>query len=101
MQRRVALRSLFVRGVDARRRGEEETVRPVLPRRHQQVRVDQHRQHAQGAVVFDEAHAAHVGREVVDDGGLAARRLAGLFVLQVQLQILDLGKTLIPVARTA
>ena len=35
----------------------------------QHVRVDQHRQHAQGLVVLDEAHAAHVGGQVVDRAG--------------------------------
>ena len=60
------------------------------------MRVDQHRQHAQGRVVLDEAHAAHVGGEVVDDHGVARRSFAGVLVLQIQLQILRLGKTLVP-----
>ena len=41
----------------------------------QEVRVDQHRQHARGLVALDEAHAAHVGGEVVD-ASRAGDRLA-------------------------
>ena len=60
------------------------------------MRVDQHRQHAQRAVVLDEAHAAHVGCEVVHDGGVARRCLAGVLSLKIELQVLDLREALVP-----
>ena len=61
------------------------------------MRVDQHREHAERAVVLDESHAAHVGREIVDNGGATQSSFASLLLLQVQLQIFHTGKTLIPV----
>ena len=45
---------------------------------------------------FDEPHAPHVGGEVVHDGRAADRRLAGLELLQVEAEVLDLGEALIP-----
>ncbi len=60
------------------------------------MRVDQHGQHAQGAVVFDEAHAAHVRRQVVDNRRIAGRHVAGLFLLQIHPQVLGLWRKLIP-----
>ena len=52
--------------VDARRRGEEVPLDAGVLARHQEVGVDQHRDHASGPVRLDEAHAAHVAGEVVD-----------------------------------
>ena len=31
-----------------------------------QMGVDENREHAKGAIVFDEAHPAHVGRQIID-----------------------------------
>ena len=57
---------------------------------------DQYRQHALGLVGLDEAHAAHVGRQVVDHlgvlGGLAARLEQG----EIAHLILDAGSLLVP-----
>ncbi len=61
--------------------------------------IDQHRQHAQGLVVLDEAHAAHVGRQVVDGGGPFARRAAGVEVLQVGDDIVHFVEDLIPLVQ--
>ncbi len=63
---------------------------------HQQVGVDQDAEHAEGFVVFDETHAAHVGGEVVDDGGVFERGLAIFEAAEIELQVLDFGEALIP-----
>ena len=55
----------------------------------QQMRVDQDAQHAQRFVILDEAHAAHVGGEVVHDGGVRQRLVAGPEVHQVELALVD------------
>ena len=65
----------------------------------QQVRVDQHAEHAEGLVILDEPHAAHVGGEVVDDRGFFAGLLAGFLFLQVELQVLDAAEFLIPLIK--
>ena len=44
----------------------------------QQVGVDQHAEHAERFVVLDEAHAAHVGGQVVDDGSALEGAVAGV-----------------------
>ena len=62
----------------------------------QQVRVDQHRQHAEGLVVLDEAHAAHVGRQVVNLARPAAGLVAGVAQLQIGLDVFDVVEHLIP-----
>jgi hypothetical protein len=43
--------------------------------------VDQHGQHAQGLVVFNESHASHIGGQVVNLGRAAASFLASIHVL--------------------
>src|ERR1700689_356348 len=73
----------------------------MLERGLQHVRVDQDGQHAQGFVVLDEAHAAHVGREVVNlvhalRGGFTIR-----FFVEIEGEILDVAKALIPLVDRA
>src|SRR6185436_7449133 len=63
------------------------------------MRVDEHREHAERAIVFDEAHPAHVRGEIIDLCGIAQRGLASFSLLKIQLQILDLGKDLVPVIK--
>ena len=95
-RRRSVLR-LLVAVVDAGGGGVEEPLDAGLARRQQQVRVDQHGEHAQGLVVLDEAHAAHVGGEVVDraralDGVHGRRRCRS----QVGDEVLDAVGALVP-----
>ena len=56
----------MLRGVDARRRPEEEPLDIGRGGGLQEMCVDEHRQHARGLVALDEPHAAHVRGEVVD-----------------------------------
>src|ERR1700759_694988 len=60
------------------------------------MRVDKHRKHALSLVRFDEAHPAHVGREVVDDVNVANGLTAVLEHRQVELMRLDTLGNLIP-----
>src|SRR5262249_6000947 len=66
LERRHVRPGLLVAVVDAGRRRIEEALGARFAGRHQHVGADQHRQHALGLVGLDEAHAAHVGGEVVD-----------------------------------
>src|SRR5690606_24218486 len=86
---------LLVAGVDAGRGGVEEAADLGVARSHGHVGGGQHRERAQGLVVLDEAHAAHVAGEVVDLGGAVADGLAaGGEVGQVPLEVLGLGVAL-------
>ena len=58
--------------------------------------IDQHREHAQGLVVLDKAHAPHIGGEVIDLVRAFGGRLAVLFQIQVEHQVLDVLEYLIP-----
>ena len=58
--------ALLVGVVDAGATGVEEAVDFGFERGLEHVGVDEDREHAEGFVVFDEAHAAHVGGEIVD-----------------------------------
>src|ERR1043166_3721359 len=87
---------LFVRGVNAGGGGVEETFDAGFLRGHEQVGVDEHREHAERAVVFDEAHAAHVGGEIVNDGRVLQRLFAGVLFLEIELEIVDVGEALVP-----
>ena len=60
------------------------------------MRVDQHGQHAQSFVVFDEAHAAHVGGELKDNLGAGGGQEAGIFILQVEGEALYVVGDLVP-----
>ena len=53
-------------------------------------------EHAVGLVVLDEAHAAHVGGQVVDPIGAIGGLDTGFFVLEVEGEVLGLGEALIP-----
>ena len=64
---------------------------------HQHVRVDQHRQHAQGLVVLDEAHAAHVGGEVVDVADVLADLDADIKFLKVADDVFRTVGTEVPI----
>ena len=59
--------------------------------------VDQHRKHAQGFVVFDKPHAAHVGSEIVDVRNAFRDPVAGFGELQVGDHVLRVGRPEIPV----
>ena len=68
----------------------------MLQRRLQHVRIDQHGQHAQRLVVLDEAHAAHVGGQVVNLHGALGGRLAVFLEIQIEGEILDVVEALVP-----
>ncbi len=88
---------LSFRGVNAGRRGEEVALHAGPPGRHQHVRVDQHGQHAEGLVQFDEPHPAHVGREVVYLRCALARAGARGLLTEIEREIFDVRESLIPV----
>jgi hypothetical protein len=56
------------------------------------VGIDQDAEHAQGFIVFDEAHAAHVRRQVKDGGGT----MEGVELLQVRSHVLHTLVYLVP-----
>ena len=58
--------ALFVRIVDAGAGGIKEALDARFLRGDQHVGVDQHAEHAERLVIFDEAHPAHVGGKLVD-----------------------------------
>ena len=62
----------------------------------QQVGVDQHRQHAQGLVVLDEAHAAHVGGQIINVLSAGGGLDAVLAQVQIEDEVLHVVKNLIP-----
>ena len=97
LPQRVDLGRLLLAGrVDAGRRGVEEPLHARLPGRLEHVGGDQHRQHAQRLVVLDEAHAAHVGGEVVDHVDAVAGALARRQVLKVGASVVDVVEALVP-----
>gem|GEM_PF-3927738 len=87
---------LLVSVVNASRRSIEKSFRAKLFCGHHQMRVDENRQHTKGFVVFDEAHPAHVGGEVVNDLRPVERSFASVELLQIKLKIFHLGKMLVP-----
>ena len=70
----------------------------MLLRGPAEVRVDQHREHAERAVVLDEPHAAHVRGQVVNRVRAGQRFLARLEPLQIELHVFHLRKALVPFA---
>src|SRR5689334_17875169 len=58
--------------------------------------VDQDGQHAKGFVVFDETHAAHVGRKIVDQIDTVDRALTRLLIAKIELQVFRFGEHLKP-----
>ena len=87
---------LLVAVVDAGRRRIEEALGAGFLGRHQHVGADQHRQHALGLVGLDEAHAAHVGGEVVDHPGALGGGPARLEQGEVAHLVLDARGLLVP-----
>ena len=87
---------LFVAGVDAGGGGVEEPGGAAVAGGHEHVGVDQDAEHAEAFVQLDEAHATHVGGEIVDPVGAIDGLDAGVFVLEVKRQVLRLGEALIP-----
>ena len=63
---------------------------------HEHVGVDQDAEHAEAFVQLDEAHTTHVGGEIVDPVGAVDRLDAGVFVLEVEGEVLGSGEALIP-----
>jgi hypothetical protein len=88
--------TLFVGVVDTGRTGVEKALASRILGGHQQMRVNQHGQHAKGFVVLNEAHSAHVGGQIVDFARAIASRAARGQVLQVENHVLDLFVHLIP-----
>jgi hypothetical protein len=60
------------------------------------VGANQHTQHAESLVVLNEAHAAHVSRELKNAVDALDRLKAGLAQLQVKLAIIGVGVLLVP-----
>ena len=58
--------------------------------------VDQDREHAQGLIVFDEAHASHIGREIVNVVRAPGCALTVFQKVEVERKVLDIVETLIP-----
>src|SRR3982075_950646 len=87
---------LLVAVVDAGRRRIEEALGAGFLGRHQHLGADQHRQHALGLVGLDEAHAAHVGGQVVDHAGAPGGRPAGLEPGEGADLVLDARRLLVP-----
>ena len=105
---RVGIRLLQRRGVGsllqlgvvgAGGRGEEIPLGARAIRRFDHVRVDEDAAQALDPEPLDEAHAAHVGREVVDLDRALARPPAVLLVAQVQAQALHAGHALVPLGQ--
>ncbi len=57
-----------------------------------------HRQHARGLVQLDEAHPAHVGSKIEDVARAGGRAFAGAELGQIERQVVDVLKALIPLA---
>jgi hypothetical protein len=87
---------LLLSVVNAGAAGVEEPFHAFLLSRLQQVSVDQHRQHAEGLIIFDEPHAAHVGGEVVDVVHAATSFVASFPFLEVGDDVLGFVEHLIP-----
>src|SRR5204862_468515 len=68
-------RPLFFCSINTRTAAEEKFLHVRLPRGHEQMCVNQDREHAQRFVVLDKAHSAHVGGEGVNgaSAGIARR----------------------------
>ncbi len=85
--------------VDASRRRIEISLGTGPPGGLDHVGVDQNAAQALDAEAFDEAHAAHVGREIVDFGGPFADAMAIGFVADVEAEILNAVEDLVPIGQ--
>src|SRR5688500_18468418 len=63
------------------------------------VGIDEHRQHALRLVSLDEPHAAHVGGEVEYEACTARGLIGGGALAQVELPVLHVGKSLVPLVQ--
>ena len=87
---------LFVGVIDARAGGEKETLDAELAGGDEQMRIDEHAEHAKRLVQFDEAHAAHVGGQVIDNASVFDGLFAGFAPLQIQDEVFDVWEDLVP-----
>ena len=87
---------LLVAGIDAGGRRIEEAGGSAVAGGHEHVGVDEDAEHAEAFVQLDEAHAAHVGGEIVDPVGAVGSLDAGFFILEVEGEVLGFGEALIP-----
>jgi prepilin-type N-terminal cleavage/methylation domain-containing protein/prepilin-type processing-associated H-X9-DG protein len=87
---------LFVTVVNTGGGGIKETLDAVLAGGHQKMRIDEHGEHAKGFVVFDEAHATHIGGEIVNGVGAFESLVASIGEREVELEVFDAGSALIP-----
>jgi len=100
LRKRLHIGGVLLLGVvDAGAGGVEEAIDIIVPRGHQQMRVDAHAEHTQGLVVLDEAHPAHVGSEVVDLIDVLQSAVAILLFAQVERAVVRLRKLLKPAVR--
>src|SRR5262249_56043072 len=60
------------------------------------VGVDEHGEHAQGFVVFDETHAAHVGGQIIDVRRATSRCFAVFLHIEIEGNIFHVIEALIP-----
>jgi hypothetical protein len=60
--------------------------------------VDQHAEHTEGFIVFDEAHSSHVSSEVVDQNRPIQGPLTGFLPLEIEHEVINIVKNLIPLA---
>jgi hypothetical protein len=63
------------------------------------MRIDEDSEHAQGFVIFDEAHAAHVRSQVVNRVRALQSPVGCLEQLKIKLKILHAGSALIPLVQ--
>ena len=82
--------------VDACGRRKEVPLDPGVLAGHQQVRVDQHGEHARRPVGLDEAHAAHVASDVVDVRHIVDGRAARVERAEIRRSAVDPGGHLVP-----
>src|SRR5437867_4410985 len=87
---------LLIRVVDTCRGRVEKPLRTGLEGSLQHMSVGEDGEHTTSLVVLDEADAAHVRRELIDDVGPAAGRNAGLFQFEIGDDVLDVIESLLP-----
>src|SRR5262245_13557900 len=61
------------------------------------MRVDQNAKHAEAFVQLDEAHPAHISRQIINDPGVPHPLLTRIPFLEIKLYIFHSGKMLIPI----